>query len=304
MASLPIVHEAVTGCMSLGHWAAGDAETAGDVWQSYREESVLGSTVASAISAAYGDFEEAARLAKGSGRATGRALLGGGVFGDVPVFKELSKCGRSLGDLIGGGDLESAGRRWTEEYHSEVTDPDALPKAFVTISMVGSAVTVTTLSAGLALPAFLGIAATAGASATAGCTLACQGMDARAGKRSDVNVGDVIGSALAGAVNMGPAVILPPSAKHGGDDDSSTLDEGDDQSTASWPSEALEEWTAWSASTTSSPPPLPTSRRVDEWGDDASEALDASGESMSESHSESPRRCVSRRVTFQHAGDE
>ena len=52
----------------------------------------------------------------GMGRATGRAVCGGGLLSEVPGFKELDKCGKSLGDVIGGGDEESARKRWTEEY--------------------------------------------------------------------------------------------------------------------------------------------------------------------------------------------
>ena len=59
-----------------------------------------------------GDLDRARELGKGMGRATGKALLLGGVLKDVPLFHELATCGESLGDMIGGGDRESAEKRW------------------------------------------------------------------------------------------------------------------------------------------------------------------------------------------------
>merc|ERR1712037_185955 len=62
-----------------------------------------------------------------SDRASGQlcmqlAVCGGGLLSEVPGFKELDKCGKSLGDVIGGGDEESARKRWTEEYVKEIQE--------------------------------------------------------------------------------------------------------------------------------------------------------------------------------------
>ena len=58
-----------------------------------------------------GNLQKAEELEKGMGRATGKALLLGGILKDVPVFHELATCGESLGDMI-GGDRKSAEQRW------------------------------------------------------------------------------------------------------------------------------------------------------------------------------------------------
>ena len=49
-------------------------------------------------------------LPKGSERATGQALLGGGLLKDVPVFHELATAGKSLGHMIGGANRQAAKR--------------------------------------------------------------------------------------------------------------------------------------------------------------------------------------------------
>ncbi|CAK0846213.1 unnamed protein product [Prorocentrum cordatum] len=205
MVKLPLLHEALTGCMSLGHLLAGDAATAAALWAGYREESVLGSGAASALSALWGDAAEAERLGRGLGRATGQALLGGGLLSDVPVLKELSKCGKSLGDLIGGGDVEFARKRWTVEWHNEVTEPGALPKALVSVSMASGGLLVCLASSGLAAPAYVAFSAVAGAAFTAGGAAACQGIDQLSGFRDlgDFSAGDMIGCAIVGAVGCG-----------------------------------------------------------------------------------------------------
>jgi hypothetical protein len=204
--------------MSLGHLLVGDTRMAARVWDSYREESVLGSGVASAINAVWGDTNEATRLAQGSGRATGQALLGGGLLSDLPICKELSKCGRSLGDLIGGGDdrWESARRRWTVEWHEEVTEPGALPKAFVSFSIVGGCLWLSAVTGGLAVPVYWAVITAGGAVFSSAGVFACQGIDQLSGRDVALSTGDVIGCALVGAAGGSTAsaaaarvVILP-----------------------------------------------------------------------------------------------
>ena len=116
MAKLPVIQELGTVCGSLGQLAVGDREKAGELWQSYREESLLGSGLCAAGCAVKGDRGEAQRFGKGMGRAVGQGLTGGGILRAVPVLHELAVCGESLGDMIGGGDRDSAARRWKDGY--------------------------------------------------------------------------------------------------------------------------------------------------------------------------------------------
>ena len=112
--NFPGVHELGTITKSATQllWQ-GDAEAAAETWNKYSEESVLGSGVRAAYHGITGDTEEATRIAKGMGRATGRALTGGGILNAVPVFKELDNTGKALGDLLGGSDVERAKKRWS-----------------------------------------------------------------------------------------------------------------------------------------------------------------------------------------------
>jgi len=145
-------------------------------------------------------------MLKGCGRATGQALLGGGLLSDVPIFKELSKCGKSLGDVMGGGDDEQAGKRWTEEYLQEISDPTYLQKAGVSIAGITSVTVVTVCTAGLGTAAFLGAVATAGVAAGGAASISKQYIDTCAGKRDHVDAGEVFGLAAAGGI---VAVALP-----------------------------------------------------------------------------------------------
>lgn len=199
MGNIPVIHEVGTACRSAGHAVTGSPEKARAVWTEYADESVIGSGVYSAVLATKGEKEKAKKVAKGCGRAIGQAALGGGLLRDVPVFKELSKCGKSLGDVIGGGDTKKAGERWTKEYLEEIRDPDRFKKAFVSVGVTAAAVGVTVLSAGLATPAFVGVAATSGAVAGTVESTAKQHIDVVAGKQQSIEFGEVLGAAGAGA---------------------------------------------------------------------------------------------------------
>ena len=63
---------------------------------------MIGSGIYAAIVACQGDQKRAKELGKGMGRATGSALLGGGLLKNVPGFSEVGLLGDTLGNLIAG----------------------------------------------------------------------------------------------------------------------------------------------------------------------------------------------------------
>ena len=147
-------------------------------------------TCRSAVHAIGGDTDEARRIAMGMGRATGRAVCGGGLLSEVPGFKELDKCGKSLGDVIGGGDEESARKRWTEEYVKEYKDP---------ANWANAGISVASAAMWLTGPANVLGAAAVGAGIGAGEDAAKQGVNMGYGKQDKFDFGDMIGSGLQGA---------------------------------------------------------------------------------------------------------
>ena len=120
MGNVPGVHEVGTTFASLGDVITGDQEKARERWENYAKESVVGSYVASVVELCKDNPDKAEEYLKGMGRATGKAVLGGGFLRDVPVFHELAVLGESLGDVIGGGDTESAKKRWETYVESSV----------------------------------------------------------------------------------------------------------------------------------------------------------------------------------------
>ena len=114
MGNLPVIHEVGTSFVSLGDVITGNPKRAEERWETYLEESVLGSMAAGIVEACDPDSKpgEAKKYFKGLGRATGKAVLGGGLLRDVPFFNELAVCGEALGDVIGGGDTKSAEKRF------------------------------------------------------------------------------------------------------------------------------------------------------------------------------------------------
>jgi len=91
-----------------------------------------------------------------------------------------------------------------KEWHEEVTEPGALPKALVSISMAGGGLAVCVATAGLAMPVYVGVSAFVGAAFTVAGAAACQGLDKLNGRREGpINTGDMLGCALVGAIGCG-----------------------------------------------------------------------------------------------------
>ena len=186
---VPLFHELGTIATSVGKLIVGDTEAAGKAWVDYSEQSVIGSGARAAYHGINGDTEEATRIVKGMGRAAGRAVsqtvTGGGLLKEVPVFKELDKAGKSLGDLV-VGDTESAKKRFTEELYNEYTSGSNWAKAGVGIAAAGLTLATGGLGYGL-------VAAAKNA--------ANQGIEIAAGEKENFDAGALIASGLIGAAN-------------------------------------------------------------------------------------------------------
>ena len=219
MANLPVVHEVTTLFQSLGDAITGDPDRAADRWKTYAEQSVIGSGVYAAVEAARGNEERAIELGKGMGRATGSALLGGGAFGNVPVFHELATAGNSLGDVIGGGDTKTAAQRWGHYAENSVIGTGVyaaveagkgnteraeelrknMGKAAISAGITTAAVAATIATGGAA--ASLGAAATAGVGAAVGAGVSAGVAAAEQALRKDkIEAGEVVAAALMGGV--------------------------------------------------------------------------------------------------------
>ena len=218
MGNIPIIHEVSTSFMSLGDAITGNPEKARQRWHDYAKESVIGSYGAAVAEAIKGNDEKAEEYLKGMGRATGKAVLLGGVFRDVSVFHELAVCGESLGDVIGGGDTESARRRWGKYVESSVIggtvcaikaecDSDyeraeklanGALKATLKFGATAAGVGVTVATGGLAAPLGVGVSVATGAvvGGVSGAGTCAIGQVIDKGKVEDV--GAVVGSGLFG----------------------------------------------------------------------------------------------------------
>lgn len=220
MGNVPVIHEVGTSFASLGDAITGHPEKARERWDNYAKESVVGSYVASVVELCKDNPDKAEEYLKGMGRATGKAVLGGGFMRDVPVFHELAVCGESLGDVIGGGDTKSAEKRWETYVESSVIgggiagiaakiDGDdktaekllkGCGKATLRFGVTAAGVAATAVTGGLAAP--YGVAASAatgaavGAATGAGSTALVQVIDK--GKVDDA--GAIVGNSLFGGV--------------------------------------------------------------------------------------------------------
>ena len=67
MGNLPVVHEVTTSFQSLGDAITGDLDGAANRWNTYAEQSVIGSGVYAAVEAARGN-EESHRIRKRNGK--------------------------------------------------------------------------------------------------------------------------------------------------------------------------------------------------------------------------------------------
>ena len=219
MGNLPVVHEVTTSFQSLGDAITGDLDGAANRWNTYAEQSVIGSGVYAAVEAARGNEERAIELGKGMGRATGSALLGGGLLRNVPVFHELATAGDSLGDVIGGGDTETAAQRWGDYAENSVIGSGVyaaveagkgnteraeelgknMGKAAISAGITTAAVAATIATGGAAAP--LGAAAAAGVGAVVGAGVGAGAAAAEQALRKDkIEAGDVVAAALMGGV--------------------------------------------------------------------------------------------------------
>ena len=220
MGNLPVVHEVGTSFASLGDAITGHPEKARERWKNYAKESVVGSPVAGVVELCKNNPDKAEEYWKGMGRATGKAVLGGGFLRDVPVFHELAVCGESLGDVIGGGDTKSAEKRWETYVESSVIgggiaaiaakiDGDdekaeklikGCGKATLRFGVTAAGVAATAVTGGLAAPygvaASVATGATVGGVTGAGSTALVQVIDK--GKVDDA--GAIVGSGLFGGV--------------------------------------------------------------------------------------------------------
>ena len=220
MGNLPVVHEVGTSFAVLGDVITGHPEKADERLENYVKESVVGSYVASVVETCKDNPDKAEEYLKGMGRATGKALLGGGFLRDVPGFHELAVCGESLGDLMGGGDTESAKKRWETYEESSVIgggiaaiaakiDGDdekaekflkGCRKAALRCGVTAAGVAATAVTGGLAAP--YGVAASAatgaavGGATGAGSTALVQVINK--GKVDDA--GAIVGNGLFGGV--------------------------------------------------------------------------------------------------------
>ena len=219
MANLPVVHEVTTLFQSLGDALTGDLDGAANRWNRYAEQSVIGAGAYAAVEAARGNEERAIELAKGMGRATGSALLGGGLLRNVPVFHELATAGDALGDVIGGGDTETAAQRWRDYVEDSVIGTGVyaaveagkgnteraeelrknMGKAAISAGITTAAAAAIIATGGAAAP--LGAAAAAGVGAVVGAGVGAGAAAAeQALRKNKIEAGDVVAAALMGGV--------------------------------------------------------------------------------------------------------
>eukprot|EP00397_Hematodinium_sp_SG-2012_P019867 GEMP01020439.1.p1 GENE.GEMP01020439.1~~GEMP01020439.1.p1 ORF type:complete len:460 (+),score=127.90 GEMP01020439.1:90-1382(+) len=222
MGNIPVIHEVATSFMSLGDAIAGDPQAARDRWDKYAKESIVGSACAALHHGIHDNEEEAKKYAKGLGRATGQLLLGGGILENVPVFQELATAGKSLGDVIGGGDDKAARDRWGEYAENSVIGSTCYAmhedihgnhkRAEVLISNAGKATlsaattvattALTVCTGGVAAP--LGVPAAAAIGASMGASTSVLNAAVNAGiYDKELNPGDLIGGGLFGGVAGG-----------------------------------------------------------------------------------------------------
>jgi len=215
MVKVPVIHEIVTSANSIGSFVTGDLLKTRQAWKDYSKESVIGSTVKAGAHAVKGDSCRAKKAIKGAGRATGHALVGGGLLPEsIPIFKELNKAGKAFGDVI-TGDVEQAKKRFTEELKNEYKDPKFLQIMALDLAATATSIAVAICTAGLGTLAF--VAANAGSSAAAGAAVnaADQGIDILAGRKKTFDAKDFVSNTVENGVVGGVVSIGKVPAKSG-----------------------------------------------------------------------------------------
>ena len=182
-----MVQEATTAVMVTGDVICGDTTKAKERLEGYFDQSVIGSFVAGTVEKVSGNDDEAKKFYKGCGRATGRAICGGGFMENVPVFHELSTVGKSLGEVI-ACDPENVEKHvngyfensvigsfvgaCVEEAQGNYDRRDELlknsGKAVISAAVSGGAMAVTAITGGAAAP--LGVAASAAVGGAVGAS--------------------------------------------------------------------------------------------------------------------------------------
>jgi hypothetical protein len=110
MVRIPLLHETMTVASAGAMVVTGNRQAAAKAIEDWKSESVVGSGVLAVLGA---DTREAGAYARGFRRAAGKAVLGGGILRNVPVFHELATTGEALADVVGDGDTQAASKRFT-----------------------------------------------------------------------------------------------------------------------------------------------------------------------------------------------
>jgi len=215
MVKVPVIHEIVTSAKSIGSLVTGDLSKARQDWKDYSKESVIGSTVKAGAHAIKGDGYRAKRAIKGAGRATGHALVGGGLLPEsIPIFKELNKAGKAFGDVI-TGDAEQAKKRFTEELKNEYRDPKFLQIMALDLAATTTSIAVAICTAGLGTVGFIAANAGSSAAASAAVNATDQGIDIMAGRKKKFDATDFVSHIVENGVVGGVVSTVKVPVKSG-----------------------------------------------------------------------------------------
>uniref|UniRef100_A0A0G4I707 Uncharacterized protein n=1 Tax=Chromera velia CCMP2878 TaxID=1169474 RepID=A0A0G4I707_9ALVE len=110
---IPGLHELATCFQCVGDTLVGRPHVASKRWRDCSEESVIGSGVMWIVHKVQANPEGQRRSSRGFTLAMASAATGGGVLPNVPVFHELSTCGKSLGKWLVDGD-DAAKEVWRD----------------------------------------------------------------------------------------------------------------------------------------------------------------------------------------------
>ena len=114
MVRIPLLHETMTVANAGAMVVAGNPQGAANAIEDWKSESVVGSGMLAAVTPILGaEAQEAGAYARGFRRAAGKAVLGGGLLRNVPVFHELATTADALADVVGDGDTQAATKRFT-----------------------------------------------------------------------------------------------------------------------------------------------------------------------------------------------